>query len=147
MPDHLPRQAEDTMKKTLRSDCPIAASLDVLGDRWTMLILRDMLLGGKSQFGEFATNEGVATNILADRLATLVERGIIERVPDKADRRKYHYRVLRPGVELLPVIAELVVWGVTNTDVPPSAEFESMLDASTRATFVRERTKQLLTQI
>ena len=135
------------MKKTLRSDCPIAASLDVLGDRWTMLILRDMLLGGKSQFGEFATNEGVATNILADRLATLVERGIIERVPDKADRRKYHYRVLRPGVELLPVIAELVVWGVQNTDVPSSAEFESMLDSDTRATFVRERTKQLLTQI
>jgi DNA-binding HxlR family transcriptional regulator len=135
------------MKKTLRSDCPIAASLDVLGDRWTMLILRDMLLGGKSQFGEFATNEGVATNILADRLATLVERGIIERVPDKADRRKYHYRVLRPGVELLPVIAELVVWGVQNTDVPSSAEFESMLNSDTRATFVRERTKQLLTQI
>src|SRR5210317_86698 len=147
MPDHLPRQAEDTIKKTLRSDCPIAASLDILGDRWTMLILRDMLLGGKSQFGEFATNEGVATNILADRLATLVERGIIERVPDKADRRKYHYRVLRPGVELLPVIAELVVWGVQNTDVPSSAEFESMLDSDTRATFVRERTKQLLTQI
>jgi DNA-binding HxlR family transcriptional regulator len=135
------------MKKTLRSDCPIAASLDVLGDRWTMLILRDMLLRGKSQFGEFATNEGVATNILADRLATLVERGIIERVPDKADRRKYHYRVLRPGVELLPVIAELVVWGVQNTDVPSSAEFESMLNSDTRATFVRERTKQLLTQI
>ena len=77
------------MKKTLRSDCPIAASLDILGDRWTMLILRDMLLGGKSQFGEFATEESVATNILADRLATLVERGIIERVPDEADRRKY----------------------------------------------------------
>jgi DNA-binding HxlR family transcriptional regulator len=135
------------MKKNLRSDCPIAASLDVLGDRWTMLILRDMLLGGKSQFGEFATNEGVATNILADRLATLVEQGVIERVPDEVDRRKYHYRVLRPGVELLPVIAELMVWGVTNTDVPPSAEFESMLDASTRATFVRERTTQLLAQI
>ena len=135
------------MKKTLRSDCPIAASLDVLGDRWTMLILMDMLLGGKSQFGEFATNEGVATNILADRLATLVERGIIERVPDKADRRKYHYRVFRPGVELLPVIAELVVWGVQNTDVPSSAEFESMLNSDTRATFLRERTKQLLTQI
>lgn len=135
------------MKKTLRSDCPIAASLDILGDRWTMLILRDMLLGGKSQFGEFATNEGVATNILSDRLATLLERGIIERVPDEGDRRKYHYRVLRPGVELLPVIAELVVWGVQNTDVPPSAGFESMLDANTRATFVRKRTKQLLAQI
>ena len=135
------------MKKTLRSDCPIASSLDILGDRWTMLILRDMLLGGKSQFGEFATEESVATNILADRLATLVERGIIERVPDEADRRKYHYRVLQPGVELLPVIAELAVWGVKNTDVPPSAEFQSMLNSDTRAAFVGERTKQLLSQI
>ena len=135
------------MKKTLRSDCPIAASLDILGDRWTMLILRDMLLAGKSQFGEFAAEEGVATNILADRLATLVERGIIERVPDEADRRKYHYRVLQPGVELLPVIAELVVWGVKNTEVPPSAKFQSMLNSDARATFVGERTKQLLAQI
>jgi DNA-binding HxlR family transcriptional regulator len=112
-----------------------------------MLILRDMLLGGKSQFGEFATEEGVATNILADRLATLVERGIIERLPDEADRRKYHYRVLRPGVELLPVLAELVVWGVKNTEVPPSAKFQSMLNSDARATFVGERTKQLLAQI
>lgn len=134
------------MKKTLRSDCPIAASLDILGDRWTMLILRDMLLAGKSQFGEFATEEGVATNILADRLATLVDRGIIEKVPDEADRRKFHYRVLTPGVELLPVIAELVVWGVKNTDVPASVQFEPMLDPATRATFVRDRTKQLLAQ-
>ena len=132
------------MKKTLRSDCPIAASLDILGDRWTMLILRDMLLGGKSQFGEFAAEEGVATNILADRLATLVDRGIIDKVPDEADRRKFHYRVLAPGVELLPVIAELVVWGVKNTDVPPSAQFESMLNPETRAEFLRERTEQLL---
>ncbi len=135
------------MKKNLRSDCPIAASLDILGDRWTMLILRDMLLGGKSQFGEFATEEGVATNILADRLATLVDQGIIEKVPDQADRRKFHYRVLAPGVELLPVIAELVVWGVKNTDVPRSAQFESMLNPETRARFVRDRTKQLLAQV
>lgn len=135
------------MKKTLRSDCPIAASLDILGDRWTMLILRDMLLAGKSQFGEFATDEGVATNILADRLTTLVDRGIIEKVPDETDRRKFHYRVLPPGVELLPVIAELVVWGVKNTEVPPSAQFESVLNPETRAEFLRERTEQLLAQV
>ncbi len=135
------------MNKTLRSDFPLASSLDILGDRWAMLIVSGMSLGGKSQVGDFATEEGVATNILADRLATLVERGIIERVPDEADRRKYHYRVLRPGVELLPVIAELVVWGVKNTDIPPSAEFESMLNSDTRAAFVGERTKQLLAQI
>ena len=134
------------MKRELRSDCPIAASLDIFGDRWTMLILRDMLLGGKSQFGEFATEEGVATNILADRLATLVDLGIIEKVPDEVDRRKFHYRVLAPGVELLPVIAELVIWGLKNTNVPPRAEFEHMLNSNTRAAFLSERTKQLLTQ-
>lgn len=134
------------MKRELRSDCPIAASLDIFGDRWTMLILRDMLLGGKSQFGEFATEEGVATNILADRLATLVDLGIIEKVPDEVDRRKFHYRVLAPGVELLPVIAELVVWGLKNTNVPPRAEFEHMLNSNTRAAFLSERTKQLLAQ-
>ena len=138
---------EGIVRKELRSDCPIAASLDILGDRWTMLILRDMLLAGKSQFGEFATEEGVATNILADRLATLVDRGIIEKVPDQADRRKFHYRVLAPGVELLPVIAELVVWGVKNTDVPPSAQFESVLNPETRASFVQDRTQQLLAQL
>jgi len=134
------------VKRELRSDCPIAASLDIFGDRWTMLILRDMLLGGKSQFGEFATEEGVATNILADRLATLVDLGIIEKVPDEVDRRKFHYRVLSPGVELLPVIAELVVWGLKNTTVPPRAEFEHMLNSNTRAAFLSERTKQLLAQ-
>lgn len=134
------------MKRELRSDCPIAASLDIFGDRWTMLILRDMLLGGKSQFGEFATEEGVATNILADRLATLVDLGIIEKVPDEVDRRKFHYRVLAPGVELLPVIAELVIWGLKNTNVPPRAEFEHMLNSNTRAAFLSERTKQLLAQ-
>lgn len=134
------------MKRELRSDCPIAASLDIFGDRWTMLILRDMLLGGKSQFGEFATEEGVATNILADRLATLVDLGIIEKVPDEVDRRKFHYRLLSPGVELLPVIAELVVWGLKNTNVPPRAEFEHMLNSNTRADFLSERTKQLLAQ-
>lgn len=134
------------MKKELRSDCPVAASLDILGDRWTLLILRDMLLNGKSQFGELASEEGVATNILADRLAKLVDRGIIERVSDEADGRKFRYRVLTPGVELLPVIAELVVWGVKNTDVPASAHFESMLNPETRKTFVGERTNQLLSQ-
>lgn len=135
------------MRKDLRSGCPIAASLDILGDRWTMLILRDMLLGGKTQFGEFAAEERVATNILADRLAKLVDQGIIEKVPDEGDRRKVRYRVLAPGVELLPVIAELVVWGVKNTDVPVSTEFDWMLDAEIRKAFLRDRSSELLAQI
>jgi len=135
------------MEKSLRSNCPIAASLDIVGDRWTILILRDMLLGGKSQFGEFASEEGIATNILSDRLAMLTDQGIIERVPDDMDRRKHHYRALKPAVELLPVIAELVAWGVTNTKVPGRPEFEAMLDADTRPAYVRERMSQLLAQM
>lgn len=134
------------MNREFRSGCPIAASLDIMGDRWTMLILRDMLFAGKSQFGEFASDEGVATNILADRLATLVERGIIERITDQNDRRRLHYRPLAPGVELLPVIAELVVWGVKNTKVPPNPQFQQMLDPNYRKIFVLERTRELLAQ-
>ena len=132
------------MDKNLRSGCPIAASLDILGDRWTFLILRDMLLAGKSQFGEFATEEGVATNILADRLSTLISHGIIERIQDQNDQRKYHYRLLKPGVELLPVIGELVAWGIKHTSVPANPEFQSMLNDDSRAQFIRHRTDELL---
>jgi len=138
---------EDGMKKSLRSNCPIAASLDILGDRWSLLILRDILLGGTSQFGEFASEEGIATNILSDRLAMLVDHGIIERVPDDSDRRKHHYRALQPAVELLPVIAELVAWGVKHTDVPERPGFDAMLDADTRPAYVRERMSRLLAQM
>ena len=132
------------MKKDLRSECPIAASLDVLGDRWTFLILRDMLLAGKSQFGEFATEEGVATNILSDRLSTLIDHGIIEKVQDQNDHRKFHYRLLKPGIELLPVIGELVAWGVKHTSVPANPEYQSMLDDRSRARFIKHRTEELL---
>ena len=132
------------MDKNLRSGCPIAASLDILGDRWTFLILRDMLLAGKSQFGEFATEEGVATNILADRLSTLISHGIIEKIQDQNDQRKYHYRLLEPGVELLPVIGELVAWGIKHTSVPANPEFQSMLNDDSRAQFIRHRTDELL---
>ena len=132
------------MDKSLRSGCPIAASLDILGDRWTFLILRDMLLAGKSQFGEFATEEGVATNILADRLSTLISHGIIEKIQDQNDQRKYHYRLLEPGVELLPVIGELVAWGIRHTSVPANTEFQSMLNDESRAQFIKHRTEELL---
>ncbi len=132
------------MNKELRSDCPIAASLDILGDRWTFLILRDMLLAGKSQFGEFATEEGVATNILSDRLSNLIEHGIIEKVQDQNDQRKFHYRLLKPGVELLPVIGELVAWGVKHTNVPDNPEFQSMLKEESRTQFIKHRTEELL---
>ena len=67
------------MSSDLRSGCPIAASLDILGDRWTLVVLRDMLLGGSTRFSEFAADESIATNILTDRLHRLVDSGLVEK--------------------------------------------------------------------
>lgn len=133
------------MSRDLRSDCPIAASLDIIGDRWTLLVLRDMLLGGRSHFSEFAENESIATNILTDRLATLVQWEIIERIPDPDDGRKYLYRPLPPAIELLPVIAELAAWGLKYSAVDAPADLNPLSDPATRKKLVRQLTRQLST--
>ena len=134
---------DEHMSRDLRSDCPIAASLDIIGDRWTLLVLRDMLLGGKSHFSEFAEDESIATNILTDRLATLVDQEIIERIPDPDDGRKYLYRPLPPAIELLPVITELAAWGLKYSSVDPPAEVSPLGDPATRKRYVAQLTRQL----
>ncbi len=131
------------VSRNLRSDCPIAATLDIIGDRWTLLVLRDMLLGGKSHFSEFADNESIATNILTDRLATLVKWEIIERTPDPDDGRKYIYRPLTPAIELLPVIVELAAWGMKYSSVDAPADGNPLSDPATRKKLVSQLTRQL----
>ena len=134
---------DEHVSRNLRSDCPIAASLDLIGDRWTLLVLRDMLLGGKAHFSEFAEDESIATNILTDRLATLVDQGIIERIPDPDDGRKYLYRPLAPAIELLPVIAELAAWGLKYSAVHSRADGNPFSDPVTRKKYVAHLTRQL----
>jgi len=134
---------DEHVSRNLRSDCPIAASLDIIGDRWTLLVLRDMLLDGKSYFSEFAENESIATNILTDRLATLVDQEIIERIPDPDDGRKYLYRPLAPAIDLLPVIAELAAWGLKYSPVDAPAEVLPLADPTTRKRRVAQLTRQL----
>jgi DNA-binding HxlR family transcriptional regulator len=104
----------------LRSSCPVAASLDVLGDRWTLVILRDLLIGGRTRFAEFAADESIATNTLAERLQRLRDTGIVARVRDPDDRRRWIYLPRRPAIELIPVLVDLMIWGIANTaaDVP-----------------------------
>ena len=95
-----------------RSPCPVACSLDVLGDRWTLLVVRDLLLGAE-RFKEFsASPEGIPTNILADRLARLVEHGVAEQVPAADGSRHPAYRLTKKGRALLPVLAALRDWGL-----------------------------------
>ena len=131
------------MKHELRSGCPIAASLDILGDRWTLLILRDMLFDDRVRFSELASNESIATNILADRLSRLVHLGMIEKVNDPEDGRRVIYRPLQPAIDLMPVLAEFVAWGIRYTQVPESPQFAPLAEEKSRRAFVKARMKRL----
>lgn len=95
-----------------RSTCPISFSLDVLGDKWTLLILRDMVFAGKSTYGEFLQSpEKMATNILADRLATLEAQGLVTKQVAADKKSKFTYRLTEKGLDLLPLLLEIIQWG------------------------------------
>ncbi len=94
-----------------RSGCPLNASVEMLGDRWSLLIIRDMMLRGFRTYNEFLTShEGIATNILADRLRKLQGHGIITTARDPSDGRKSIYALTKKGIDLAPVLAEMVLW-------------------------------------
>ena len=102
------------MKNTAKkhsSGCPVAYGLDIFGDRWTLLILRDMILHGKRRYGELLdAEEGIATNILADRLKQLEADGIVTRARDPENRRSYVYTLTNKGLSLMPVLFEIILW-------------------------------------
>jgi DNA-binding HxlR family transcriptional regulator len=94
-----------------RSECPLNASVEMLGDRWSLLIIRDMMLRGFRSYKEFMEcYEGIATNILADRLRKLIANGIITAELDPADGRKLTYFLTAKGIDLAPVLTEMVLW-------------------------------------
>lgn len=94
-----------------RSDCPVSFALDIFGDKWTLLVVRDLMLEGKEHFGEFLTSEeGIATNILADRLQRLEEQGVISKKRDPKKKTKLIYSLTQKGIDLLPIILELILW-------------------------------------
>jgi DNA-binding HxlR family transcriptional regulator len=100
-----------------RSGCPLNASVEMLGDRWSLLIIRDMMLRGAKTYKEFlACDEGIATNILADRLRRLVAYGIITTTPDRSDGRKVIYLLTPKGIDLAPVLTEMVLWASAHED-------------------------------
>ena len=102
-------------EKTIRSDCPIANSLDVWGDKWSLLLIRDMMFEGKRHYGEFLqAREGISTNILADRLARLEAADIITKHKDRAKKTRFVYSLTPKGIDLLPILVETAVWGLTH---------------------------------
>ncbi len=114
--------------RTPRSPCPIANTLDILGDKWTLLVVRDLLFLGKRLYGEFMqSGEGIPTNILADRLKRLEETGLVTKEPYQSNPIRHQYRLTRKGAELFPVLREIIRWAnkhIPGTSVPPASYLE-----------------------
>ncbi len=110
---------------TRRSMCPLSTGLELVGDRWTLLVVRDLLFLNKRSFGELLNSpERIASNILTDRLKRLVAAGVVERTPHAEDARRGAYQLTPKGRALEPVLQELILWGVTHcgeTWTPPPA--------------------------
>jgi DNA-binding HxlR family transcriptional regulator len=96
-----------------RSGCPINLTLEVVGDKWSLLVIRDMMFGNRRHFRELLTksDEGISSNILADRLKTLLDQGIITWVDDPSHKQKGIYSLTEQGIELLPILAQMSGWG------------------------------------
>jgi len=102
---------------TRRSDCPVACVLDLMGDKWTLLILRDMIFFNKRLFYEFLDSpEKIATNTLTDRLHKMEQAGIIIKEPYSSHRYRYAYKLTEAGEELKPILTSIGKWGLKHID-------------------------------
>ena len=110
------------MTQAQRSPCPIACTLDLFGDRWTLLIIRDMMFFGKQRFEEFLESpEGISTSILANRLKLLEDVGLVEKQPYSNHPRRMNYQLTEQGRSLRPVLKVMIAWGlkhIPETRVP-----------------------------
>jgi DNA-binding HxlR family transcriptional regulator len=112
-----------------RSGCPINLALEVLGDRWSLIVIRDIMFGGLRHFRELLNGslEGIASNILADRLKRLVAAGLLTRRDDPTHRQKAIYSLTEPAIQLLPVLAQLGAWGRRHTPTEPALAIRAQL--------------------
>src|SRR5262245_58085760 len=95
-----------------RSDCAVACTLDIIGDRWTLLVVRDLLRGSR-YFDDFLRSpEGIATNVLAARLRALCAQGLVEKTPDPSDKRRYTYQLSDDGLRLRELLGSIAAWGL-----------------------------------
>lgn len=118
------------MTDTRRSRCPIANSLDIIGDKWSLLLIRDMLFQNKRYYKDFLhSQEGIATNILADRLKRLVESGMAQKLKDPSNPSRPYYEPTQKARDLAPVLIEYVRWAnrhIDDTIEPPAAFLEKI---------------------
>lgn len=112
-----------------KSHCPINFTVEIFGDTWSLLIIRDMIALGKKTFGEFLeSEERIGPSVLADRLAHLERKGIITKKPSETDKRKFIYSLTEKGLDVIPIVYETALWGSKHSlhPVAPDAWFKAM---------------------
>jgi DNA-binding HxlR family transcriptional regulator len=112
-----------------RSGCPINLTLETLGDRWSLIVIRDLMFGNRRHFRELLNNseEGIASNILADRLRRLGEAGLLSRRDDPTHKQKAIYSLTEPAIQLVPLLAQMGAWGRRHTPVSPELSIRAQI--------------------
>jgi DNA-binding HxlR family transcriptional regulator len=132
-------------KDKKRSDCPISCSLDIWGDKWSLLIIRDLMFAKECTYGDFLKSpEGIATNILASRLQVLEENKIIEKLDHPDSKAKVLYKLTRKGVDLLPILIEIHLWAEKYFSIPADKKAMMKEVKKDKAEFIKATTKQLM---
>ncbi len=118
-----------TAHATHRSGCPINLTLEMLGDRWSLIVIRDIMFGNRRHYRELLTlsEEGIASNILAGRLARLVGAGLLSKRSDPTHKQKAIYSLTEPAIQLVPLLAEMGAWGRRHTAASPELSIRAEL--------------------
>ena len=134
-----------TMPLQYRSRCPVNFALETFGDMWSLLIIRDIIRYKKGTYGEFlASDEKISTNILADRLSRLVQVGILKKIPDQNDKRKDIYKLTQKGIDLYPMMLEIILWGVKyGTDIDEAYKTILPLIKKDKQVYIKGRLKEI----
>src|SRR3954465_3272690 len=131
-------------KTKKRSDCPVSCSLDIWGDKWSLLIIRDLMYAKECTYGDFLKSpEGIATNILASRLQALEENQMIQKLAHPESKAKVLYRLTKKGIDLLPIMVEINLWAEKYFILP--ADRKAMLKEvkKDKAAFIKSMIKEL----
>ena len=140
------------MQSVFRSICPIASALDIIGDKWSLLIMRDMLVRGKKTFKEFSeSQEGIAPGILSSRLKWLEENGLMTKQKLPQNQKENIYLLTEKGIELAPIIMELIIWSDKNLrgqnpEMPSITQIGDISDKSVLTVGIQNKYRELINE-
>lgn len=131
-----------------RSNCPISSSLDIWGDKWSLLIVRDLMFKKQSTYGDFLkSDEKIATNILASRLLMLEENGIISKQDHPDSKAKVLYKLTEKGINLLPLLIEINLWAEKYSEIPESQKIILNEVKKDKVGFIEEKIEELKREV